>query len=115
VALRVLGYERTRRRFAGRDRPAPPDGRADELARAATRAVALLVRRRPMRATCLPRSVALWSLLRRRGVDTEVVIGVRPGGEPLDAHAWVERHGVPLNESPEIVARFARLDRGSMA
>jgi hypothetical protein len=56
--------------------------------------------------------VALWAVLRRRGVDSAVVIGVRPGGRPLDAHAWVERDGTPLNELPEVVATFARLDRG---
>jgi hypothetical protein len=41
-----------------------------------------------------------------------VVIGVRPGGVPLDAHAWVERGGVPLNERSEVVATYARMERG---
>jgi hypothetical protein len=114
ASLRLLGYERTRRWVGGRDRPAVEGGQADAVVRSAVRAVAVVVRRRPLRAKCLPRSLALWSLLRRRGVDAEVVIGVRPGGVPLDAHAWVERDGVALNETPEIVARFARLDRGTM-
>jgi hypothetical protein len=111
VRLRATGLERTQRRMAGPDRPVPPD--ADERVTASTRVVWAVIRRIPYARTCLPRSVALWALLRRQGIDSEVVIGVRPGGAPLDAHAWVERAGVPLNERPDIVASYSRMEPGT--
>ena len=110
LRLRATGYERTLRRVGGRDRPAPAD--ADERVAASVRVVGGITRRLPFASTCLPRSVSLWALLRRQGIGTDVVIGVRPGGIPLDAHAWVERDGVPLNERPEVVATYARMERG---
>ena len=111
MRLRATGLERTQRRMAGPARPVPPD--ADERATASTRVVWAVIRRLPYARTCLPRSVALWALLRRQGIDSEVVIGVRPGGAPLDAHAWVERGGVPLNERADIVATYARMEPGT--
>jgi hypothetical protein len=111
VRLRATGLERTQRRMAGPQRPVPPD--ADERAAASTRVVGAVARRLPYARTCLPRSIALWALLRRQGIDSEVVIGVRPGGAPLDAHAWVEREGVPLNERPDIVASYLRMEPGT--
>ena len=43
------------------------------------------------RATCLTRSITLFSMLRRRGYAIVLRIGVRKGDSgSLDAHAWVE-------------------------
>jgi hypothetical protein len=39
--------------------------------------------------TCLTRSLVLCRLLRRSGVDAEVVVGTTRPGERLEAHAWV--------------------------
>jgi hypothetical protein len=50
--------------------------------------------------TCLEYAAALHRLLKRRGVDCALLIGVRSQaqeGQPLDAHAWVElAGGTPL-------------------
>lgn len=46
---------------------------------------------------CLPQSVATSWMLGRRGITCEFVIGARPKEGALDAHAWVERAGVPIN------------------
>ncbi len=53
---------------------------------------------RRLRMTCLPRSLALCSLLRERGHSAEVRIGVRHEAGKLLAHAWVELHGEVLGE-----------------
>src|SRR5580704_2727408 len=50
----------------------------------------------PGRARCLEQSIALYCLLRRRGVNAALRFGVQPYG--FVAHAWVEVDGVPLNE-----------------
>lgn len=65
----------------------------------------------PGTSTCLSRSLLLCWLLRRRGVDTDLRIGVRIEGDQLKAHAWVEYQGVPINDAVDIGARFAAFDQ----
>jgi hypothetical protein len=57
--------------------------------------------------TCLTRSLLLGWLLRRRGVDSQLRIGVRLTKGALDAHAWVECEGVPVNDQPGVGTQFA--------
>lgn len=60
--------------------------------------------------SCLPRSLTLWWILRQRGMDSEIRIGVRCQGELLEAHAWVEYQKVPLNDTPDVHRRYAAFD-----
>ena len=62
-------------------------------------------------ATCLTRSLLLRWLLSRYGTTSDLRIGVRFEGNELAAHAWVEKGGIPLNDRPEVVARFAAFDQ----
>ncbi len=62
------------------------------------------------RPTCLHRSLTLWWLLRRRGIVSELRIGVRLGQGRLEAHAWVERQGTALNDQADIGRDFAPFD-----
>jgi len=56
---------------------------------------------------CLGRSLVLWFLLRRRGIDAELVIGAgTPRGGELPAHAWVEVAGEPVNDAFDVRERF---------
>ena len=57
--------------------------------------------------TCLTRSLLLGWLLRRRGISSQLRIGVRFTLGVLDAHAWVECDGVPVNDQPDVSTRFA--------
>lgn len=61
----------------------------------------------PFPSTCLTRSLVLNWLLRCRGVDSELRIGVRLNEGTFEAHAWVEHEGQPLNDAQDIAARFA--------
>ncbi len=115
LSLRRSGYDRTSRRLARLARNGSRQGPADDLVPASVKMVALSASRTPVPAKCLARSLTIWALLRRRGVDSEVVIGVRAGGEPLDAHAWVEVDGRPVNETQETVDSYARLAPGPSA
>jgi hypothetical protein len=47
-------------------------------------------------ARCLAKALVLQWMLGRRGIASEVRIGVRRGDGPLRAHAWVERRGQVL-------------------
>ena len=62
-------------------------------------------------ATCLTRSLLLRWLLCRYGTTSDLRIGVRFEGNELAAHAWVEKDGIPLNDRPEVVARYAAFDQ----
>ena len=57
--------------------------------------------------TCLTRSLLLRWLLRRRGIASVLRIGVQLVEGRLDAHAWVEYQGVPINDAPDVGQRFA--------
>lgn len=60
----------------------------------------------PLRVSCLPRSLTLWFQLRRRGIGSDLCIGVRRDGGQLEAHAWVECGGCALNDSADVRQRF---------
>jgi len=92
-----------RLRSSGQGAQAPADAatlrRAIELSRATQRTLAIA----PWDSRCLMQSLVLTGLLARRGVHTELLIGVRPGEgmpgpreDPFAAHAWIEYLGRPL-------------------
>ena len=63
-----------------------------------------------LRATCLARSLVLRWILARRGIGTELKVGVRNEGGGLHAHAWLECDGVPVNDTVRGVQGFVRLE-----
>lgn len=75
---------------------------------AAARPVNLVAAR--LRATCLTRSLVLQWILARRGIGTELKVGVRNEGDGLQAHAWLECGGVPVNDTVHGVHGFARME-----
>lgn len=75
---------------------------------AAARPVNLVAAR--LRATCLTRSLVLQWILARRGIGTELKVGVRNEGDGLHAHAWLECGGVLVNDTVHGVHGFARMD-----
>ena len=95
--------------------------RADPLSLDEARRLAWVVdgtaRRGPWKANCLQRSLVLWWFLLRRGMSSEIRIGVRrrpdapSGGRQLDFHAWVEYQGLVLNDRADVREVFATFDR----
>lgn len=63
----------------------------------------------PRRARCLQGSVAAAWLLRLRGVNAELVLGVQKF--PFGAHAWVEVDGTVVNDEPDVQGRYGVLER----
>jgi hypothetical protein len=59
---------------------------------------------------CLSVSLALWWLLARQGIASDLRLGVRKEGEKFEAHAWVECGGLPLNEPEAKHQQFAAFD-----
>jgi hypothetical protein len=106
LALRRLGFARSvaLARRLGRQRSAREQSNTRDLAQEACRRLAMAALFYPGRARCLEQSLALYVLLRRRGVPAELKLGVQP--YPFNAHAWVELNGSPLNERLETVRQF---------
>ncbi len=108
LTLRACGMARTMQLLArpGRDAGCGPGAPApQELARLVNAAASLL------RMRCLPRSLLLWSFLRRRGTPSEIRLGVAKLADgSLSAHAWIELDGMPLGDGPEVFERYACLN-----
>lgn len=104
VGLRLCGYARVRR-FAGWvGRPAaakPERALIDQTMQRVLTATAFY----PGRSQCLEQSLVCYVLLRRRGFNAELRIGVQP--YPFSAHAWLEIDGAVVTEAPEYINRFA--------
>jgi hypothetical protein len=58
---------------------------------------------------CLPKALCLRRLLGRHGIGSELRIGVSTRDGDLAAHAWVERDGIPVGETPDVGERFPPL------
>jgi hypothetical protein len=134
VLLRLVGFNRC---YAGLRRLVRPKAgieRPPNMLRAyrIARLVRLANGRLPPAANCLQRSLVLWTLLRRHGVESDLRIGVRKERLPFappaanaglqnllrlqpdthfEAHAWVEWQGVVLNDTPTVRQRYAAFDR----
>jgi len=63
----------------------------------------------PKQVLCLQRSFATTYLLRRHGVDAQMVLGAQK--LPFQAHAWVEVEGGAVNERSNVQATYAVWDR----
>lgn len=100
AGLRIFGLARTLHAWR---RPARPGAAWP----AAARWIGIAGRRCPGGDNCLVRSLALLGLLRDAGIAAELRVGVGPTAPPLDAHAWVEVDGVPVNDAPDVAARYA--------
>ncbi len=85
---------------------------ANDLQRAAltTRMVNAAARYAWKNATCLEKSLALWYLLARQGIASTVRIGARKLDDKFQAHAWVEREGVPLDDPGDSHRHYATFD-----
>ena len=100
--LKVRGFGRSIE--AARRWGAQVDGDAADEQALVERTVASVVTAAaffPGRAICLEQSLALYVLLRRRGVPVELRIGVQ--AFPFSAHAWLELRGVPIEENADFV------------
>ncbi len=111
--MKTLGYQRLHHLLTWvTGRQTAPWGRqanADNIAQTAAQMVHRAAQTRLGRANCLPRSLTLWSLLRRQCIDSDICIGVQKNSRTIQAHAWVEYQGQPLHENPDVRIKFALL------
>jgi len=116
LALLLLGLRRSQALLMCLS---PLPGRRDEhdgvspnpRVRSIARMVRAAASHGPYRANCLKQSLTLWWLLRLEGIESELRIGVQKSPVGVEAHAWVECDGVPLNERDDVALRFLPFDR----
>lgn len=96
---RLRGLRRTLRMVQAQGTPRSRTGDA-ALVEETARRVSLAAAFYPRRARCLEQSLALYVLLRRRGIDAELRLGAQP--RPFYAHAWVEVDGQPVAEQGDL-------------
>jgi len=61
--------------------------------------------------SCLEESLALWWLLGRQGLASQLRIGIRKESAKFEAHAWVEFEGAALNEPEARHHHYAAFER----
>jgi hypothetical protein len=92
-------------RLAGRlGRPSYTTGLPPE---AVARLVRIAGERSLFRARCLERSLVLRWILCREGIDAIIIFGARKQNNEMQAHAWVEVHGVSLDEENDMNQQFS--------
>jgi hypothetical protein len=91
------------------------DEEARTLAIRVARLVARAARRGPTGSACLAQALVLQGLLRRRGIDAELRIGIAKADARLDAHAWVEVRGHAVSGDGDVPERFQPLGAGAVS
>lgn len=84
-------------------------GEPRELARIVNTAARFVIGRRK---SCLRRSLVLWWILDRQGVDCDLRMGMKSDGSCLTGHAWVEIDGIPVNDRKDIRDTYDVLEFG---
>ena len=110
-SLRRRGFQATRASLSKRLSPAESlHSRDTARIETTVRMVRAAARYGIGRVSCLEESLTLWWLLARQGIASELRIGVRKEREAFEAHAWVEREGVALNEPEARHTHYAAFD-----
>lgn len=116
VALRFIALRRwqlilERLAPAGRAMSRPRDDQAVEAGDRTARMVRIAASRGFHGGNCLRRSLTLWWLLRRQGLDSVIRFGARRDGGRFHAHAWVEFRGAALDDGSGAGQDFAAFER----
>lgn len=117
LALRVVGFRKSSailQRLTPRPEHVATEWTAEDEATRVERAqrlLELLVKWKPGIDDCLPRSLLLRWLLGQQGVASELRIGARTVHGEMQAHAWIEYLGRPLNEDENVHERYAAFDQ----
>ena len=113
LSLKLRGFKATRATLHKTVSPATPQIASDSLNKQiglTAHMVNAADRHGLVHPSCLVKSLTLWWLLGQQGIASEFRIGVRKEGGTLEAHAWVERDRVALNEPEERHHHYAAFD-----
>jgi hypothetical protein len=109
LSLRLFGLRKVQTALARwqRKTPSPPTHKVAKAVARPMRAIYLATLWPFFSGNCLSRSLLLWWLLLDAGIESDLRIGVRHFHGRLNAHAWIEYQGVPLNENADIHTQYS--------
>ena len=81
-----------------------------EVARKTASLVSIAAQHGLFRATCLRQALLTWWLLRRRGIQTELRIGVQHREGKVYAHAWVKYGEIVISDGEQVENNFTAFD-----
>ena len=113
LSLKFRGFDATRSTLRKTLSNATPQTASDSLNKQialTARMVNAADRHGLVHPSCLVKSLTLWWLLGRQGIISELRVGVRKEGGNFEAHAWVEREGMAVNEPEERHRHYAAFD-----
>lgn len=113
LSLRWRGFRATQatlQRFSSNDNQESDAVRIRKVTPLIARMVNAADRHGLFHPSCLAKSLTLWWLLARRGISSHLRIGIRKEKEKFEAHAWVERDGIALNEPEQHHRHYAAFD-----
>ena len=113
LSLHFQGLKTTQQRLSAlslRDPSLPPQDSLSQI-QITVKVVAIASKYSKIWSNCLRKSLVLWFLLRRQGIASDIRIGVQFENKSFKAHAWVEANGLILNDSQDVVFRYAPFQR----
>lgn len=109
LSLAIVGYSRSRvllTSACSMVRSSQREFPAERLIRSSVRWVRVASRYGLYRGNCLSQSMAMWCLLKRRGVECDLRIGGRKKIGEFEAHAWLECDGIVINDAAGVAQEF---------
>jgi Transglutaminase-like superfamily len=109
VPFRILA-----RRLGARRAETPTTGAVHPASGRVEWAIAVAARRTPWRSQCLEQAIAAKAMLRRRGIESTLYLGV--ARDPVQAHAWLRVGDRNVTGGADVdryavVASFAQIQR----
>ena len=103
VVLRFLPYRSWRSALnAAAAQTAPPSSGNVATARQVGRSVAAVARTLPGRPQCLAQALAARAMLKRRGIASELNLGVNTDRAAVNAHAWLAVGSQIITGGPDV-------------
>ena len=108
TALKLVPFPRISKYLGGMQPPSQSIGQLNteetRTARNIGQAVNAAAHHSPWEMVCLPRALAAWKMLDRRGIASRLHFGAplipEPGQPALQTHAWLSSAGVPVTGYP---------------
>ena len=114
MSLRLRGFQATQKSLQariGKGVAAFSEAAATTEVQRLCRMVLAAGRHSLLQSTCLERSLALWWLLARRAIASQLRIGARKSEGKFEAHAWVEWNGEAIAEPEGTHLHYAAFER----
>ena len=93
----------------------PPDFSLElEISRKCQGAIKLACRILPFNVTCLPRSLSLLQMLKRRKIQADLNLGIKKQDVHFEGHAWVTLRGQVINDTQSNVSDYSSFTTGAV-